>query len=54
MTTVRVKTETRELDMSGNHEHRGRCRFYPYQADKAGKAGILKKTPRAREGCIPA
>lgn len=43
MTTVRVKTETEELDMSGNHELRGRFRFYPYQADKAGKAGILKK-----------
>ena len=54
MTTVRDKTETGEPDMSGDHEHRGRgrFRFYPYQADKAdkaGKAGILEKTTHARE-----
>ncbi len=49
MTTVRAKTETGEPDMSGDHEHRGRFRFYPYQADKAGKAGILEKTTHARE-----
>ena len=47
MTTVRVKIETGELDMSGEHEHRGRCRFYPNQADKAGKAGIMEKTIHA-------